>query len=76
MDIKLRARLSAYSKIGSTSTNPDIPDIADGDVTIVGKNDIGTYVLVPIAEREDVQTMFDSNNVADTDDVTALFLRR
>ena len=90
MDIKLRARLSAYSRIApsdpstpDTPVNPDIPDtpvnpdIPDTikDITVVGKTEEGKYILIPVAERNDIKTMFDSNYTATEDDISALFAK-
>lgn len=70
MDIKLRARLSAYSKIESVSAASSI--IPDPDVTaaghVVGVNDNGKYTLFPKIETSDIDNLFQDASI--TQDVT------
>lgn len=61
MDIKLRARLSAYSKIESVSglnnnTLPDPDTLTPG--TVIGVSQSGTFVPVGSVTQEDVDTLF------------------
>lgn len=60
MDIKLKARLSAYSKLeslsGLQSNVPDPDATAAGNV--LGVNDIGKYTLFPSIDHSDIDTLF------------------
>lgn len=61
MDIKLRARLSAYTKIESVTTglNTNIPDPdASAAGHVLGVNNSGQYTLFPRVEETDVDTLF------------------
>ncbi len=82
MDIKLRARLSAYSKIesvpqsGSEGGLPDTNLIPPGTVVGVGEN--GTFIPVPSITKEDVDTLFtdvddEENNVVTKEEIDSLF---
>lgn len=65
MDIKLRARLSAYSKIESLPTSTTIPD---PDVynsgNVLGVNDEGRYTLFPQVENEDIDELFTDTDLS------------
>ena len=62
MDIKLRARLSAYSKIesisglGNSSSLPK-PTVTDSG-QVLGVNSSGNYTLFPSIQKEDIDTLF------------------
>lgn len=61
MDIKLRARLSAYSKIDPTTTSADTPLPTPtpeniGDVVGVGAS--GQYTLFPRVSKEQIDSLF------------------
>lgn len=82
MDIKLRARLSAYSKVATvsdnnSSSNPSIPFpdvIAAGSV--LGVNDNGKYTLYPKINTNDIDTLFttlDEPDTVDKVDIDGLF---
>lgn len=70
MDIKLRARLSAYSKIESASSASSV--VPDPDATaagnVLGVNDLGKYTLFPQIDTSDVDTLFEDTQL--TQDVT------
>ena len=81
MDIKLRARLSAYSKIesvpqsGGGSGLPDTSLIPPGTIVGVGENG---FIPVPSITKEDVDTLFtnvneDTNNVVTKEEIDSLF---
>lgn len=78
MDIKLRARLSAYTKIDSIENlNTSLPDPSlgnCGDVFGVGSN--GEYTTYPSIRREDIDTLFASSTDAkpvEKDEIDTLF---
>ena len=72
MNIKLRARLTAYSKIETTTdTEPSIPDdTPESSGGIQGVNSSGDYTIYPSVTRDDIDSLF---NYSDTD-VDTLFL--
>jgi len=61
MDIKLRARLSAYSKIESISSIANnMPDASATEVGhVVGVGDNGQYTLFPPVGQAEVESLFD-----------------
>ena len=76
MDIKLRTRLSAYSKVDSISKNtlPDADILKEGYV--VGVSEKGDYTLFPPIGTEDVESLFDGSHqdqTATKDEITGLF---
>lgn len=78
MDIKLRAKLSAYSKIESIndlSSNTPVPDaLAAGSV--LGVNNTGNYTLFPKVSNEDIDELFydvATDDVVTKDDIDTLF---
>ncbi len=60
MDIKIRARLSAYSKISSVDgINTQLPLVGEGDVgAVLGVGETGTYTLFPTVSKDKVDEMF------------------
>lgn len=60
MDIKIRARLSAYSKISSVEgLNTSLPLVGEGDAgAVLGVSETGTYTLFPTVTKEKVDEMF------------------
>lgn len=66
MDIKLRARLTAYSKIETaTDIHPSIPDAApENSGSVLGVNPSGNYTFFPSVTREDIDSLF---SFSDTD---------
>ena len=80
MDIKLRARLSAYTKIESLSglqSNVPSPD-ATAAGNVLGVNDIGKYTLFPSAGREEIDTLFTDivgPEVVTKDNINDLFVK-
>ena len=78
MDIKIRARLSAYSKIASVEgVNTSLPFVGKGDAgSVVGVSAEGSYTLFPTVGKEQVDEMFvDSPNptTVEKDDIDTLF---
>ena len=78
MDIKLRARLSAYSKIeslnGLNSNLPTTGESNQGD--ILGVNDKGQYTLYPKITHEAIDSLFtkdESDKVTTKEDIDGLF---
>lgn len=78
MDIKLRARLSAYSKIesinGLTSNTP-VPD-ATAAGSVIGVNNSGNYTLFPTVSRAEIDNLFGdvgTDDVVTKDDIDTLF---
>ena len=60
MDIKLRARLSAYSKIESISglnSNTPVPD-ATAAGSVLGVNNTGNYTLFPTVTEAEIDKLF------------------
>lgn len=70
MDIRLRARLSAYSKVSDVSETliPDPDETFAGHVLGVGQE--GTYSFLPRVSEDDIDELFSSSSLADaiTDD--------
>jgi hypothetical protein len=78
MDIKLRARLSAYSKISSVEgLNTTLPQpSAEISGAVVGVGDDGQYTLFPTIKKENVDEMFvglDSPVSVKKDEIDELF---
>lgn len=69
MEIKLRARLSAYTKIESIQNSANIPDpdIAMAG-NVLGVNNKGKYTLFPHSESTDIDELF--SNVDLTTSIT------
>lgn len=59
MEIKLRAKLSAYSKVNSISSscNVPLPDVVDSG-SVLGVNDAGQYTFFKNTKQEDVDELF------------------
>ena len=55
MEIKLRAKLSAYSKVNSAGV--PIPDVADSG-SVLGVNEAGQYAFFRNTKQEDVDELF------------------
>ena len=78
MDIKIRARLSAYSKIASVegvSTSLPLPGI-DNVGAVLGVGNEGQYTLFPTVKNEQVDEMFLGMDVAQSvekDEIDTLF---
>lgn len=68
MDIKLRARLSAYAKVDSIGhLQTFIPDPSTArDGTVLGV-DTGKYTLFPSLDNNDIDNMFQDSNVTVVD---------
>lgn len=79
MDIKLRARLSAYSKIDSVeavSSNVPLPDATKAG-NVLGVSNTGVYTLFPSINQERVDTLFTDEEVDTTvlkDEIDTLFI--
>lgn len=78
MDIKLRARLSAYSKIesinGLTSNTP-VPD-ATAAGSVLGVNNSGNYTLFPTVSHAEIDTLFGNvgtDDIVTKDEIDTLF---
>ena len=78
MDIKLRARLSAYSKIESISglnSNTPVPDATSAG-SVLGVNNSGMYTLFPTVKQEDIDELFTDvipDEVVSKEDIDTLF---
>lgn len=80
MDIKLTAKLSAYSRVSvnsSSDSQNDLPDctILDSDA-VLGVSSSGSYTLFPKISKEDVDTLFEDitlNGVVTKDEIDTLF---
>lgn len=78
MDIKLRARLSAYSKIESISglnSNTPVPDATSAG-SVLGVNNSGMYTLFPTVKQEDIDGLFTDvipDEVVSKEDIDTLF---
>lgn len=78
MDIKLRARLSAYSKIESISglnSNTPVPD-ATSVGSVLGVNNSGMYTLFPTVKQEDIDGLFTDvipDEIVSKEDIDTLF---
>lgn len=78
MDIKLRARLSAYSKVESISglnSNIPSPDVtAAGNV--LGVNNSGNYTLFPTVSTPEIDNLFSdvgTNTTVTKEEIDTLF---
>ena len=78
MDIKLRARLSAYSKVESISglnSNIPAPDVtAAGNV--LGVNNSGNYTLFPSVSTPEIDNLFSdvgTNTTVTKEEIDTLF---
>lgn len=59
MDIKLRARLSAYSKVTSIGSSVDIPVPSASDAgTVLGVSESGDYKLFNRVSHEAIDSLF------------------
>lgn len=77
MELKLRARLSAYSKVDSIGSN-SLPDPSTGNVgDVLGVGSSGGYELVPTVTTSDIDELFaetDSKATSITkDEIDSLF---
>ena len=78
MDIKLRARLSAYSKIESVdgvNSNVPAPD-ATAAGNVLGVNNSGKYTLFPTVSTAEINALFTDiipDEVVTKDDIDTLF---
>ena len=77
MDIKLRARLSAYSKVSSLSS-VSLPNPLEGSVgDVVGVGDSGKYELFSKVTHEQIDSLFegelDNPRVVTKDEIDTLF---
>lgn len=78
MDIKLRARLSAYSKINSISdvnSNIPLPEASDAG-NVLGVGDTGNYTLFPPITEGDIDILFtnqDENDTVTKEEIDTLF---
>lgn len=78
MDIKLRARLSAYSKIESLSglnSNTPVPD-ATAAGSVLGVNNSGNYTLFPTVSESEIDKLFGDvgqDDIVTKDEIDTLF---
>lgn len=78
MDIKLRARLSAYSKIESISglnSNTPVPD-ATAAGSVLGVNNSGKYTLFPTVSHSAIDGLFAdvvTDEIITKDEIDTLF---
>ena len=76
MDIKLRARLSAYSKVSSISTQIPLPESSDSG-SVLGVNESGKYELYPRVSHESIDSLFtgqlDEPRVITKNEIDTLF---
>ncbi len=78
MDIKIRARLSAYSKIASVEgLNTTLPLTREDDAgAVLGVGENGTYTLFPTVGKEKVDEMFidvSGPTTVEKEDIDTLF---
>lgn len=81
MDIKLRARLSAYGKLSLTTPeggNNDLPFPSIDDAgSVVGVGSTGSYTLFNRVTESEIDSLFnkkpDEPNVVTKDDIDTLF---
>ena len=60
MDIKLRARLSAYSKVNNADFNNQIPiPTGDNKGDVLGVNNSGDYTFLDIVNTSYIDTLFE-----------------
>lgn len=78
MDIKLRARLSAYSKIESINglnSNTPVPD-ATAAGSVLGVNNSGNYTLFPTVSHAEIDNLFGNvgtDDIVTKDEIDTLF---
>ena len=62
MDIKLRARLSAYSKVNSVGDGScNLPNPSEADAgTVLGVNEYGNYSLFPKTSDTQIDDLFEN----------------
>ena len=76
MDIKLRAKLAAYSKVTSIGSNIPTPSV-DNAGDVVGVNDEGKYTLFSKVTHEQIDSLFegqlDKSRVVTKDEIDTLF---
>ena len=77
MDIRLRARLSAYSKVDSISSscNVPVPDVVDSG-SVLGVNEEGQYTFFKNTKHEDVDELFtdtDLTTFVTKEEINSLF---
>lgn len=65
MDIKIRARLSAYSKVSSIdSISTELPLAGKSDAgSVVGVGEDGSYTLFPTSNKDSIDEMFTYSSV-------------
>ena len=78
MDIKIRARLSAYSRISSVEgLKTNIPDPTASDAGhVLGVGDTGSYTLFPSVTTTDIDGLFQNEELDETvkkDEIDSLF---
>ena len=78
MDIKIRARLSAYSRISSVEgLKTNIPDPTASDAGhVLGVGDTGNYTLFPSVTTTDIDSLFQNEELDETvkkDEIDSLF---
>lgn len=78
MDIKLRARLSAYSKIESISglnSGVPVPEATDTGA-VLGVSDTGKYTLFPTVKETEIDSLFSDAPTEETvskEEIDSLF---
>lgn len=79
MDIKLRARLSAYSKVDSLSDSTNgLPDtsLPGAEGALVGVGSGGNFTLFPAISNPEIDTLFNNENqssLVTKDEIDTLF---
>lgn len=78
MDIKIRGRLSAYSRISSVEgLKTNIPDPTASDAGhVLGVGDTGKYTLFPSITTSDIDGLFldeESDEIVKKDEIDSLF---
>ena len=68
MDIKLRAKLSAYSRVSELISNSTtkLPEIGENDNGKVVGVDNGNYTLFPTIQKPDIDTLFEKKSEDET----------
>ena len=78
MDIKLRARLSAYSKIESISGLNSITPVPDATAagSVLGVNNTGNYTLFPTVSTAEIDNLFGdvgTDDIVTKEEIDTLF---
>lgn len=77
MELKLRAKLTAYSKLDITSASSGLPDASELDAgSVVGVGEAGEYELFPTVTYGEIDSLFDPQSQPTSvtkDEIDSLF---